>query len=108
MKKILFVSFIFVSACAKAPEEIAAINVDEGQYSRYSCNQIKQKELALNQDLEKLSAQQNAAKNADAWGVFLIGMPTATMSGNDHETEIAVTKGKLQAIDTQKLRKNCS
>lgn len=107
-KTLLIVSFIFISACAKAPADIAAVNIDEGQYNRNSCSQLKKKELAQNQELEKLSAKQNAAKKADAWGVFLIGLPTATMSGNDQETAIAVTKGKIQAIETQKLRKNCS
>jgi hypothetical protein len=105
---LLIVSLIFLSACAKAPEDIAAVNVDEGQYNRNSCSQLKKKELALNQELENLSAKQNTAKKGDAWGVFLIGLPTSTMAGNDQETAIAVTKGKIQAIETQKLRKRCS
>lgn len=107
-KTLLIVSLIFVSACAKAPEDIAAVNIDEGQYRSYSCSQLKAKELALKQELENLSAKQNATKKGDAWGVFLIGMPTASMAGNDQETDIAVTKGKIQAVETQKLRKNCT
>ncbi|MBZ9600279.1 hypothetical protein [Phyllobacterium chamaecytisi] len=37
------------------------------------------------------SVQQSAATN-DALGVFLIGLPVASMSGGDHEAEIAHLK----------------
>lgn len=44
--------------------------------------------------LATLTNQQSQAANRDALGVFLIGVPVASMSGGDHETEIAVLKGR--------------
>ena len=108
MKKLLLIAgLLIVSACAKAPEDIAAVSMDDGQYSRYSCTQLKQSELTLNQELENLSAKQNSAKTGDAWGVFLLGLPVSSMSGNDQETGIAVTKGKIQAVEAEMLKKKC-
>jgi len=39
--------------------------------------------------------------------VFLLGLPLSSMSGNDQETNIAVAKGQLQAVEQVMVDKNC-
>lgn len=108
MKKSIILLFVAsIAACAKSPDKIAAVEVGANAYAQYSCSQLQAEELTITQDLANLSAaQQNAASN-DALGVFLLGLPLSSMSGNDKEALIAVAKGKIQAIDRQQLARKC-
>lgn len=96
-----------LAACAKAPEEIAAVQIDDATYSRSSCKALVKAEIEQTQLLTALSADQKKAQTGDAWGVFLLGLPVSSMSGADKETEIAVSKGKLDAIRRQQASKGC-
>jgi len=99
---------VMVVACAKQPDQIQPVEVGQSEYKGYSCARLADTEIRYNQALESLSADQKRAANGDAWGVFLLGLPLSSMSGKDKETKIAVTKGHLQAITREKLRKSCS
>ena len=109
MKKLILpaLCLAFVTACAKQPDQIAAVDVGGDAYARHSCSQLMHEKTTISQDLENLSAKQKSAANGDAWGVFLLGLPLSSMSGGDQETMIAVAKGRLQAIDRQLVAKNC-
>lgn len=96
-----------ISACAKRPDQIAAIQMEESTYSRLSCRQLAREETKIRNNLDALSAEQNSAANTDAWGVFLLGLPVSSMSGGDKEGLIGVAKGKLDAIDLVQIDKNC-
>ena len=96
-----------ISACAKRPDQIAAIQMDDSAYSKLSCRQLAREETQIRNELDALSAQQNSAATNDAWGVFLLGLPVSSMSGSDKEALIAVAKGKLDAIDLVQVDKNC-
>lgn len=98
---------LVISACAKQPDKIAAVEVGADSYSRYSCLQLQSEKTKISQELENLSARQKSAASGDAWGVFLLGLPLSSMSGGDQEALIAVAKGKVQAIDRQIVAKNC-
>ena len=67
---------------ATPPDKIAGVP------NAGACTQADKERLAL------LSNQQNKAATGDALGVFLIGVPVSSMSGGDHETEIAILKGR--------------
>ncbi|MBV7377290.1 hypothetical protein [Maritimibacter dapengensis] len=97
----------FLVSCAKAPENIAAADIGTNAYRGYSCSQLTQTKVKYRQALANLSAQQQDAAAGDAFGVFLLGLPLASMSGSDKETQIAVTKGHLQAIELEEARKGC-
>jgi len=106
--KLLFgLCLVLLVSCAKAPEKIAAVEVGAEAYTRYSCSQLKTEKLRITQDLENLSAKQKDAASGDALGVFLLGLPLSSMSGNDQEATIAIAKGKVQAIDRQLQAKGC-
>ncbi len=98
---------LLMSACAKQPDQIAAVDVGADSYSRSSCAQLVSEKTKIAQELENLSARQKSAASGDAWGVFLLGLPLSSMSGGDQEALIAVAKGKVQAIDRQIVAKNC-
>lgn len=107
IKTVTLLGVLLISACAKKPDQIAAVDVGADAYSRYSCNQLASEKTKISQELENLSARQKSAASGDAWGVFLLGLPLSSMSGGDQEALIAVAKGKLQAIDRQVVGKNC-
>ena len=98
---------IAISACAKQPDQIAAVDIGAKSYEGYSCSQLRSEKTKITQELVNLSAAQKSAASGDAWGVFLLGLPISSMSGNDKETLIAVAKGKVQAIDRQLVGKRC-
>ncbi len=50
---------------------------------------------------------QNHAANADAFGVFLVGVPAGSLTGGDKEGDIAVSKGKVEAMGMAMRGKGC-
>ena len=108
MKFVLFITFGFlVSACAKMPDQISAANIGPTSYAQNSCQQLAQEHKALSIQLENLNAKQRSAASGDAFGVFLIGLPLSSMSGNDQETQIGVMKARLQSIELAQTKKRC-
>ncbi|RWC25946.1 MAG: hypothetical protein EOS70_32575 [Mesorhizobium sp.] len=71
-----------LAGCATPPDKIAGVP------NAGPCTQADRERLAL------LTNQQNKAATGDALGVFLIGVPVSSLSGGDHETEIAILKGR--------------
>lgn len=100
-------ALLVLAACAKQPDQIAAVEVGADSYKGYSCSKLASEKLSISQDLENLSAKQKSAANGDAWGVFLLGLPVSSMSGNDQESLIAIAKGKVQAIERVQEAKRC-
>jgi hypothetical protein len=49
--------------------------------------------------LASLSSKQNGAATGDVVGVFLLGLPVAKILGQDVEGEVALSKGKVQALE---------
>lgn len=96
-----------LAACAAQPEDIAAADIGPNPYGDFSCSQLAAEETRISQELANLSANQRRAANGDAWGVFLLGLPLSSMSGNDQETAIAVARGRLQAIDERQVALRC-
>ncbi len=54
-----------------------------------------------------VSKAQNDAATGDAFGVFLIGVPMSSTFGGDKEGQVAVNKGKVQAIENALKAKGC-
>lgn len=106
-KIVLAVTLIALSACAKKPDQIAATNIGDSAYRGQSCQQLNQAKTKIRHDLDNLSAAQKSAATGDAWGVFLLGLPLSSLSGNDREAAISVAKGHVQAIETEQQRKGC-
>lgn len=110
MKHVLAVaiSAVVLAGCAARPEDIAAADIGSGVYNGQSCAQLNERRVHYSQQLDALSADQSSARSADTVGVILLGLPLSSMSGNDRETEIAVTRGHLNEIERARQARNCS
>jgi hypothetical protein len=58
-------------------------------------------------NLASISKQQNQAATGDAVGVFMLGVPVSSTFGGDKEGQVAVAKGKVNAIDATLKSKGC-
>ena len=67
-------------------------------YVSVSCSQAKKLYMTERAKVPTLVTSQKQAVAGDAIGVFLIGLPVSSLSGEDREDEIAETKGKLSAL----------
>ena len=85
---------ILVAGCAKQANMVAPTAIP---VNSVSCSQIADLRLKV----ASLSARQNTAANNDALGVVLLGLPVASMSGNDVEAELSIAKGQLMAAESK-------
>jgi hypothetical protein len=109
MKNVLLIvsALAVLGGCAKRPDAIAPTAFPAETYANLKCQEINNNLIMEKGTLATLSASQNSAANADAVGVFLVGIPLASLTDGDKEGLIAVTKGKIQALEAAKVRKGC-
>jgi hypothetical protein len=63
--------------------------------------------LNVNTALVNASSRQIDARSNDALGVFLIGLPLASMTGKDATAQVAMLKGSADAIRRAGDAKSC-
>jgi len=107
MKKMLVLAAIVLAACAQKPEAIQPSYVSPVTYQDWSCPQLAQEAARVESALAVASKQQKDARTSDTVGVLLIGLPTASMSGEAVGPEIARLKGNKEAIQQSMTLKNC-
>jgi len=110
MNKIIFGVLavgIMTSACAKRPDAIVPVDIPMAAYTNLSCQALAHELVREKAKLATLSKQQNEAATGDAVGVFLIGVPASSTLGGDKEGEVAVSKGKVNAIESAEKSKGC-
>lgn len=98
-----FLPALFVvglSACAQSPDAIAPVSMI-GAYDNVSCSKARALLTQEQNTLASLSAAQKKAVSGDAVGVFLIGVPVSSLSGDDKEGAIAASKGKVLALEAR-------
>lgn len=106
-RKALLVA-LSVAGCASSPENIKPTYTSEDHYLGLTCEQLGQESQRLNDALKTASEKQKSASSKDALGVFLIGMPLGSMSGEDIGPEVARLKGEVEAVQRAQNRKGCS
>lgn len=109
MKKLICfaVALVALGGCAKRPSAIVPVDIPMAAYTNLECQQLAQEQVKEQTKLAALSKSQNDAANGDAFGVFLIGVPIGSVSGADKEGDVAVSKGKVQAIQSAMMSKGC-
>lgn len=107
-RRFLAITLLLFVGCAKQPDQIPAADIGPNPYTRMSCSQLAEEEVKLDQALAALSAEQKRAASNDAFGVFLIGLPVSSMSGNDKESAIAIAKGRKNAVDQVQAARSCT
>lgn len=103
MKKLLFLlvpAGLIVGACAQSPDAIEPVSMG-GAFDHLSCRQASDMAALERDRLATLYKAQKAAVAGDALGVFLIGVPTASLTGADKAGDIAAAKGKMLALDAR-------
>ena len=93
-----------LAACAQAPGSIAPVNPG-GSYAHLSCAEARDqhaRETVTLHDLSKAQDTRRVVDGAMIVGLGLIGGAVNMMtSGNDNAPAIAVSKGKLLALETR-------
>lgn len=99
----LIASAIALSACAKSPDQVAAVSMN-GAYDGMSCASAQRAIVTERQRVAALSASQSRAAQNDALGVFLIGVPVSSVAGGDREAALAAAKGRVNALEARLAR----
>lgn len=109
MRSIVYpvLAIALLSGCAKRPDAIVPVAMPSETYAGFECDQLNKSLITERNTLATLSSAQNSAANADAIGVFLVGVPVASLTDGDKEGLIAVAKGKIQALESAKISKGC-
>ncbi|AVH44028.1 hypothetical protein G6L60_19860 [Agrobacterium tumefaciens] len=77
-------------------------------YSNLDCPALASEYLKEQASLTAVSKQQHDAATGDAVGVFLVGVPMSSTFGGDKEGQVAVAKGKVNAIEANMKAKGCN
>ncbi len=97
-----------LSGCATAPEKVASSYVSELAYQTYSCEQLCEEYARLNAALRTAAQNQRKVRAGDKAGVIFLGLPVASISGNNQAQEIARLKGEYTAIEKAAKNKGCA
>jgi len=100
-----------LSACATAPDQIAANDVSPTQYSGMSCSQLNGEAQRINSRLATATGQQDQQANNDAAvtavALILFWPAAFFIGGNDQEPAIAQMRGEAEAIQAAALSRGC-
>lgn len=107
IRLVVLASTLAVASCAKRPDAIVPVDIPMAAYSNQSCQGLAQELMKEQANLAAVSKQQNQAATGDAIGVFLVGVPASSTFGGDKEGQVAVSKGKVNAIEGSIKAKGC-
>lgn len=97
-----------LGACAKDPDSIAPSYISDVAYRPLSCQDLAIEASRLNGALSSASTQQEQARTNDAVGVFWLGLPVSSLSGDNVAPEIARLKGEIEAVNRAAMAKKCA
>ena len=89
-----------IAACAASPDSIAPIPMGAA-FASYDCRLASTDLAAERQNLTALEGKQRGAVAGDALGVFLIGVPVSSLTGNNKAGDIGAAKGKVLALEAR-------
>lgn len=89
---------LLVASCASRPAKIAPVYVSSSEYADLTCEETHAELSAAEERLAALSKRQNSAATTDAFSVLLLGVPVANLTGNDVEGDLALEKGRVEAL----------
>ena len=89
-----------LAACAQSPASIQPVSYGNA-FAALSCQQAAAELTTERQTLAALESKQKGAVVGDAVGVFLIGVPVSSLTGNDRAGAIAASKGKVLSLEAR-------
>ena len=105
---IVLAATLAVAGCAKRPDAIVPVDIPMAAYSNQDCQGLARELATERVALSAVSKQQHDAATGDAMGVFLVGVPMSSTFGGDKEGQVAVSKGKVNAIEASMKSKGCT
>ncbi len=93
---------VFVAACAKGPDSIPPVAMYNA-FVAVPCADARAQLMQERQTLAALEGKQRSAVAGDAVGVFLIGVPVSSLTGNDVSGQIGASKGKVLALESRMM-----
>lgn len=103
-----FAALLVLAGCAAAPKNIQASYVSASKYEHWSCDGLKTEYWAISPRLEAQMQSQQRRRTWDTWSGAIIGItPTLLNPDNARETDIAMMKGDIQAINEQARKIGC-
>lgn len=110
LRRAMFVMFaaVLAAGCAKSPESISPAYVSEMHYRAWTCEQLAQERSHLAAALTTASAQQEQARSNDIAGIILLGLPVASLSGDNIAPEVARLKGERDAVERATRLSGCA
>jgi hypothetical protein len=97
---ILAAASLALSACAQTPGAIAPVPMT-GLYDGLTCAAAQGALAQERQTLAALEQRQNAAVWQDAATVVIALVPTSSLTGTNVAGDLAVSKGKVQALEAR-------
>lgn len=109
MKRVLLAMLcpIGLAACAQSPGSIQPAYVSAVPYENWTCQQLGDEQAHLASALATASKTQENARSNDTMGVLLLGLPVASMSGENIAPEIAHLKGEQNAVQLAMIHNSC-
>jgi len=98
---------LVLTSCATRPDSISASHIAHEKYMNNTCSELSVLRADARIDLQTYSSKQNTKANWDFATVFFVLIPASQLSG-DHEADVAMFKGTIEAIETAQAVKGCS
>lgn len=102
-----------LSACASAPEDIAATYVSPNEFNGLTCNELEDEMRGLSRRVAILTGKLDEEANADnvqmGVGLVLFWPALFFLEGGDgvEAAEYALLKGKYEAVEIKYNRSSC-
>jgi hypothetical protein len=93
--------------CAPRPENIEPTYVATVNYEAWSCVQLGQEEQKIDAAYTTAARRERHAWKADTVDVLLLGLPLASMTGDDIAPLVASLRGQQVAIRQVETEKHC-
>ena len=97
---------LILAGCASRPESISASYVAHEKFMQNTCSELAVLRSDARTDLLTYSSKQNTKANWDFATVFFVLIPASQLTG-DHEADVAMYKGVIEAIETAQAIKGC-
>lgn len=91
---------LFLPGCATKPADIKAASVPLSLYATMDCKQLQSEIKTHQARLEHLNDKQAGDRKTDIL-LNIFALPGIGATTADHEEEISMTKGKLNAMDAE-------
>lgn len=102
-----FAVLAVLAGCATPPSSIKPIAADDRAYAGLTCEQLRTEREQVSADLASISNQQTNRAMGDAVSTMVVGVPVSRVLGEDLSAQIAVTKGKVIAMDNAIRQRGC-